>query len=1661
MTDELQDNMPSESPQEPDMPQEADKDASSQQQSIEPSAPAASATEKEAGGEDEQQQSQLNLEKFAQNFSKEKLNKTIGGKRESPFEPITQDLREHIKAVFVPPPGYPQQITYSEQRIFIILGEENVGKLTAAIQLAMTLAQTATIGEGNIFMYRRTSAEDVRSLNDIINNNDFTEQSIYILPEAFTLGLRRSDLGRNSKGLYDEILRDKSVYFILTSSDTSIEGISHHDPIHIESPMIDAVLDKHLNINIPDHFPAYRLLVERQRSYILEHLVFPSQIYELFTRIRSTTPTSDEALQQIITSVAELERRNTRTWFDSLNFNEKLFGMLAAILQNRFDLTRYEMESLYTQLVNRLRQDVGLNHESAFIDARRIGLEDIADHVGLRLNAAGVLEFERRSVLENFLRQTENYHRLLWIATDVFAGIINGQEVSSFPRAIYALAIIIGQIGILRPDELKPLLDELADHQDARVSALAGEILRPIARRTQHHRFLIELLESWVTPRDSTNKIIDDMDRYWAAANTIAAIYDDVYTLTEESAFQDTRRSQETLSVARLTLDKLHGFLTTLCERVVKHEAQIRQLGETLQQSLPENIQAYAVSERLIAEGESLSKELYLELERAGKAAIREAQADFAIQLTEFSLSTLLQVLNDIYHKHPSQIIKLISSWLERSISRGQQDETEIEIERQLEAIRAQDKPQDIPQKQEQHRRELRKIDDAVLRIGFAAASYLFWQTVLSQGEQMPQNVRVAAQNPAPATQEAQPDNAPKEVAKDTPKDTPTKSLNRAQLEAEDASRDKNEATAPQGKENKRNTRIDLENRYYSLLALLPLLMESTNYDLDLLSFLKDIPFDTQVLQDRYNGDGQKFSDETVAMLTISPLAFAFFAMVSWYELVQNDAQGWVNQLYPSLLRLVNDSRQNSRVILRENLFRQGWIDSAHKDVRDIGRALIARSYVLDGVVMDLPSDTRYAAVLLDATRQVRQPRTGYFELSFELIQRLSLLTPLRVYFLGEVRRMHTMGALSQGNTLSQPRELRPIRARNRLLMPLIESSYEHNTPTFTSIKPAGLHYALLFVPISLLKPQTDTNQQEDVADLADLIEQAVTSISQEAPIETFDPFASKTEREQSQKQAQDGAWDLQNKFMLLTTQRDQLLEEMRQVIGGVYNKGKPLNIQIPPERLFDIVPLEDTSLNDGDIQRIEQHVYQQITQTLHTIPYEAWHSELSRYLPQLSPSAPLDVLPQIEQWVKQLDDIEKARHPGDVTLTIAWWVLMIAQYVDTSKAVSIVQTWMSQGERLQQHMGAAAARLLFNFYGILSPQGNIERFKALLPLIEPFIAMERGYSDFSPLLHIMLNWGLDAQWAQVLMEEESSFLAALRGIEDRPSMRRILDDVGYYEIVYGLLLLQYQLKLDLEDFRMLILEVLTWSITTPSVRQREQHELRFAQEKNLTVVQVRELKVLITSNGFLNNYADVMRNLRDLSQTISDEKLEDYRQAFANMQHLSDRVRLQFHNRLGNKIKPPTDGTQYGLIIVDVVNADVMVKTALLFVEQFQKKKTSHTLTMHRMGRRELVYHGTSGKPSMKNLKPEGAPQFASLLGPILDQYTPESVSFVLVLSNRAILDLEDWTDDPQWQKRLWVHGGYGTRIFGVDSSQASSKNKVAKLDVDELVDALLAKTD
>ncbi len=64
-------------------------------------------------------------------------------------------------------------------------------------------------------------------------------------------------------------------------------------------------------------------------------------------------------------------------------------------------------------------------------------------------------------------------------------------------------------------------------------------------------------------------------------------------------------------------------------------------------------------------------------------------------------------------------------------------------------------------------------------------------------------------------------------------------------------------------------------------------------------------------------------------------------------------------------------------------------------------------------------------------------------------------------------------------------------------------------------------------------------------------------------------------------------------------------------------------------------------------------------------------------------------------------------------------------------------------------------------------------------------------------------------------------------------------------------------------------------------------------------------------------------------------------------------------------------------------------------------------------------------------------------------------------MLSSRAVLDLEDWIDDPQWQKLLWVHGGYGTRIFGVDSSQASNKNKVAKLDVDELVDALLAKTD
>ncbi len=302
MNDELQDNTPSESPQAPDAPQVTGEETAQPQEAASP-VPVVNTTDNNV--QEEQQQLQANIEKFTQNFSKERLNKTIGGKRESPFEPITQDLREHINAVFVPPQGYPEQITYSEQRIFIILGEENVGKLTVAIQLAMNLAQTAKIGESNIFMYRRTSAEGVRTLNDIINNSDFTDHSIYILPEAFALGLRRSDLGRNSKALYDEILREKTVYFILTSSDTSIEGISHHDPIQIKNPMLDEVLNKHLSVNIPDFLPAHQL-VERQRSYILEHLVFPSQIYELFTRIRSTNPTSDEALQQVVSSEQSL-----------------------------------------------------------------------------------------------------------------------------------------------------------------------------------------------------------------------------------------------------------------------------------------------------------------------------------------------------------------------------------------------------------------------------------------------------------------------------------------------------------------------------------------------------------------------------------------------------------------------------------------------------------------------------------------------------------------------------------------------------------------------------------------------------------------------------------------------------------------------------------------------------------------------------------------------------------------------------------------------------------------------------------------------------------------------------------------------------------------------------------------------------------------------------------------------------------------------------------------------------------------------------------------------------------------------------------------------------------------------------------------------------------
>ena len=114
-----------------------------------------------------------------------------------------------------------------------------------------------------------------------------------------------------------------------------------------------------------------------------------------------------------------------------------------------------------------------------------------------------------------------------------------------------------------------------------------------------------------------------------------------------------------------------------------------------------------------------------------------------------------------------------------------------------------------------------------------------------------------------------------------------------------------------------------------------------------------------------------------------------------------------------------------------------------------------------------------------------------------------------------------------------------------------------------------------------------------------------------------------------------------------------------------------------------------------------------------------------------------------------------------------------------------------------------------------------------------------------------------------------------------------------------------------------------------------------------------------------------------------------------------------------------------FGIIVVQGDHRKLSAKAAelakMFATIRSEKRLTEVVLTIHREGSQDLVRFVRKLTKRKENDLYDGRKRLP-LLGPALDRYNDAKVGFVIVLSEKLVLDYDDWGDREGWGERLWT---------------------------------------
>jgi len=1489
--------------------------------------------------------------------------------------------QQRVRRLYVEPKTYAEfaekvftkagkRLKSTDERIWLVAGMPRSGRMMTAIRLALDLMDLEVDRAESIWIYN----DSEQSLQEVAAERNLPTNGVIIFENVFKRGRMNFDaLFSRISGVNADLKRRK-VWFIFTVPENSdefpLDDLEGWYPIfRTAQPDLGEVF----RLLVDEYFPEDVSPEENKR---LKTLI--QQSPEVFQSPRRAADleywfrlhgTNAGQLEKWIAEAKYQEIPAAREWFERLpNLNYKLYALLVVLFEG-LDVTW--LDQIYEASVTRMRE-LGMDGDEQFIDPRRIGFQAFDNHLRLR-RRGNQIDFTDDGYRAEAKRQIENYQRLLWTLVDDFIGtvkVMNDNFVSTRKRQSKlnrrfrrdqenrllrrrlnsaardmdhmrhlrdVIASALANIGIYHLERMHIILDDLAHSDAAFVVLTASVMLAQIARQGDYYDLVIDVLGEWARS--------GDYDLMWASAVSISRVYESVAreNPTKDVGNLDSQipdvESERRRIAARALLKQLGDLLAELA---TNYDAYDDDYVQEERHRITELILTQLTEEfaQLIQEGVG-NGDLPGELLTVYQSSKPEERALLALQVLPDASKRVEQVVDSVYkNRHESWCDQVRLSVVNAVayIALTQPAQMSTLIEGWISRNNSQ---------------------DPVRQVGHMALNRLFEQT----------------------------DN----------------------LDA-----------------------VLLEKGAFPLLHLFKTLLHFHRPPLmGLVEALKGFQHDETVTDEQ-----QEKHRELVMLLTTEPLRTALKSTLNWYhtatllleqEKEENDeideeedadsfvpdsaemalaekrAEFWEAQVYPELLKAINHATREQRSQFRQALV-DIWLTQESENIGRVHRvahALIARSHVMDGMVMDLPHAERIGVLITDGAADDVQVKK-----MFGLAHRLSALVPLYVMRLGDARQTFVDGIWKADITLNGSQHYFTVadlsqrgHRRPPLIMPLLQPRNNKKGTAFEADK-------TYFVVIYSTTPITD------ISDFIDTM-----TVATPAPVVTGNIFAQAKQAKAVQSIAPLWEWD--GKLFIISSQ--------------------PQAIPVSARNLIMTLNENATDYTYGLLQR-------QIAKMLHQItPDEMWRN-LQVYVKSPPPRSAALLKTHIEHWLPLLNNIQHTHPRDDASLTIAWAVMALSRE-NCPDAVEIIESMLEGSEddetTITRHqMGMACARMLFNFYDADPLRLLVATHSSLLRLLPAFNRAARDYSDLIPVWSVLLSWAQSSDWlttfqttTELDMDETngSKLFESIDNLKERDA-RMAREWLERYDRLPEFWELFIDLGKSVDEFIDLLLMAHTYRAELNSRAENKVKRGRKLIPLHPPIPEPHLSTLLSFAPGNLNTgnpeigvlawrIEQVNAHYRELHLPDSKENLL---QRARNMQTLAERLRDRLSRRLAGKL-PEFKGIEryYGVIIVQGNYKKLAAKAAELAYTFAMMRKEGEfpnvVLTLHRQGSQDLVrYIRKRAKRNDKELF--DSQKRLPLIGPALDRYPTAQVGFVIVLSDKPILDYDDWGEAEGWADRLWT---------------------------------------